>query len=194
MEPPVPGAYLAGGTAAALQVGHRESIDFDFFSPTEVQPDDISRALQASGVLLVTDIKRGTFHGLWNGVQVTWLHYPFPVIHDFVKAVDMPGFQAASLTDIALMKLVAVSQRGARKDFIDLYAIVQLGISLVDLLKLLPIKYPETQINLYHIIKSLIYFEDAEREPELRMLQPLSWESAKSFFLDVQRSLVDALH
>lgn len=145
MEPPVPGTYLAGGTASALQIGHRESIDFDFFS-------------------------------------------------DFVKAVDMPGFQAASLTDIALMKLVAVSQRGARKDFIDLYAIVQLGISLVDLLKLLPIKYPETQINLYHIIKSLIYFEDAEREPELRMLQPLPWESVKSFFLDVQRSLVDALH
>ena len=71
---------------------------------------------------------------------------------------------------------------------------MQLGISLVDLLKLLPIKYPETQINLYHIIKSLIYFEDAEREPELRMLQPLPWESVKSFFLDVQRSLADALH
>ncbi len=71
---------------------------------------------------------------------------------------------------------------------------MQLGISLVDLLELLPIKYPETQINLYHIIKSLIYFEDAEREPELRILQPLPWESVKSFFLDVQRSLVDALH
>ena len=65
------------------------------------------------------------------GTFSTWLHYPFPVIRDCVKAVDMPGFQAASLIDIALMKLVAVSQRGARKDFIDLYAIAQHDISLV---------------------------------------------------------------
>ncbi|MHB1627940.1 MAG: nucleotidyl transferase AbiEii/AbiGii toxin family protein [Bacilli bacterium] len=194
MEPPVPDAYLAGGTAVALQIGHRESIDFDFFSPREVQPDDIIRALQSSGVLLTTDIKRGTFHGIWNDVQVTWLHYPFPVIRDCVKAADMPGFQAASLIDIALMKLIAVSQRGARKDFVDLYAIAQHDILLVDLLGLLPSKYPETQINLYHIIKSLIYFEDAEREPELRMLQPISWESVKSYFMDSQRRLLDALH
>lgn len=99
----------------------------------------------------------------------------------------------ASLIDIAVMKWAAVSQRGARKDFIDLYYICRHGYDLKDLLALLPEKYPETNINYYHMIKSLSYFDDAERETMPEMMEKTGWPAVKEYFLGLQRSLLKSL-
>jgi len=187
---PVPGSYLAGGTALALMLGHRKSIDFDWFTPNEFEPGILLRDLSALGKVKVAETKKGTFHGFLDGIRVTWLRYPNPLLKPLISVEEVPGLRLASLTDIAVMKWVAVSQRGARKDFIDLYCLCRQGCNLADLLALLPEKYPGADINYYHLVKSLSYFDDAERETMPVMLERIEWPAVKEFFLGVQKKLL----
>jgi hypothetical protein len=99
----------------------------------------------------------------------------------------------ASIEDIGTMKLIAASQRGARKDFIDLYMIEKNGVSISSLIQRLPVKFPNTAINYYHIVKSLVFFDDAEQEPMPRMLHPLEWETVKNYFIQIQKQLLDSI-
>lgn len=88
------------------------------------------------------------------------------------------------------MKLTALSHRGSVKGYIDLYRIQQEGLELEDLIKLMPVKYPEAKINYYHIVKRFSYFDDAELEPLPTMLAPLNWQKLKRFFLKEQKKLL----
>lgn len=138
----------------------------------------------------VAETKKGTFHGFINGVRVTWLYYPNPLLKPLLNVEDIAGLRLASLTDIAVMKWAAVSQRGARKDFIDLYCICRHGCNLEDLFALLAEKYPAADINYYHMIKSLSYFNDAERETMPALTGRIEWPAVKEYFLEVQKKLL----
>lgn len=188
---PAPDSYLAGGTALALLLGHRESIDFDWFTPTPFASEQIESSLSQSGRLMITEAKPNTFHGILNGVQVTWLYYPRPLLEDLIVSADLPHFRLASLLDIGVMKLIAASQRGAKKDFIDLYTLEQHGISVTSLISRLSDKFPESSVNYYHIVKSLVFFEDAELEPMPRMLRSVEWDAVKNHFIRLQKPLLD---
>lgn len=187
---PVPKAYLAGGTGLALLLGHRESIDFDWFSQEKFQIQEIIDKLSTIGKVKVTETTAGTFHGFVNDIRVTWLYYPNPLIDNIIESEQIPGLKIASLKDIGLMKWIALSQRGARKDFIDLYLICQQGVTLELLCQLLPQKFPGVDINYYHLIKSLSYFTDAERELVPVMKTRFDWEIVKNYFKDKQRELL----
>lgn len=90
----------------------------------------------------------------------------------------------ALLMDVACMKLDAISARGTKRDFIDLYMILQeRGVSLPDLLRAFSKKYASMHYNLMHVKKSLVYFSDAERDPMPRMIKPLPWRTVKNFFI-----------
>lgn len=91
------------------------------------------------------------------------------------------------------MKLIAASQRGAKKDFIDLYALEQHGISVSTLISRLSDKFPGSSINYYHIVKSLVFFEDAEQEPMPRMLYAIEWNAVKDHFIRLQKPLLDCI-
>lgn len=190
--PPVPGTYLVGGTALALMCGHRESIDFNWFTAVPFKGEDIKNALLTVGELRVSEIKKGIFHGFVDGIQVTWLHYPNPMLKKFVRHPNFPNLKLASILDIAVMKWVAISDRGSRKDFIDLYFICQSqkGLTMESLLPLLEKKFPGRAINYYHTIKSLSYFEDAEQEAWPVMHMPVEWEEIKEFFRLEQAKLL----
>jgi len=188
---PVPKSYLAGGTALALILGHRKSIDFDWFSPEDFDPEQLYKGLSLLGRIRIAETRQGTFHGFINDIRVTWLYYPNPLLEPPIVVEDMPGFRLASLKDIAVMKWAAISSRGARKDFIDLYSICRKGYDLEEVLSVLPQKYPGADINLYHMIKSLSYFDDAEREVMPLMLEDISWQSVKEYFLAGQRRLIN---
>ncbi|GAX90831.1 nucleotidyl transferase AbiEii/AbiGii toxin family protein [Effusibacillus lacus] len=190
---PVKDCYLAGGTALALLLGHRESIDFDWFSPNHFSSAEIEKTLSEIGSLLVTESKSGTFHGLLDNIQVTWLRYPHPLLEPLISTPDVPGLLLASIPDIGSMKLIAASQRGARKDFIDLYAIEKSGIPISTLIQRLPEKFPDVKMNYYHIVKSLTYFDDAEREPMPRILTKTEWVNVKEFFISIQKRLLDII-
>jgi hypothetical protein len=99
-------------------------------------------------------------------------------------------FEIADVRDIALMKLAPISTRGSRKDFIDLYTILRGGLTLDECFRWLPRKYGKGRLNTYDLLKSLTYFEDAEREPMPRMLEPFDWRECKAFFVREAHALV----
>jgi len=99
-------------------------------------------------------------------------------------------FDIADIRDIALMKLAAITNRGSRKDFVDLFFILQRGPALRDHLALMVKKYGAERTNLYQVVVSLTYFEDAEEEPMPEMLEPFDWEQCKSFFVRECRMIV----
>lgn len=95
---------------------------------------------------------------------------------------DFLGVNILDLRDIAAMKIVAISDRGTKRDFIDLYYICKDNINLEDILKFYDRKYAKLASNLMHIQKSLVYFADAEKQPMPKMLKPCKWQEVKSFF------------
>ena len=187
---PLPGSYLAGGTALALILGHRQSIDLDWFCADHFDPEQLARQLSGLDTFEISDAAKGTLHGIFGGLRITWLYYPNPLLNDLVTTSEMPALKLASLKDIAVMKLAALSHRGSAKDFIDLYVLAKNDISLQQVIKDMPAKFPEKQINNYHIIKSLSYFDDAESEPLPSMFIEFDWPALKNYFLEEQTKLM----
>jgi predicted nucleotidyltransferase component of viral defense system len=172
--------YLAGGTALSLQLGHRLSVDLDFFSPTEDIPT-IRPALEkalASFSPVLADSAWGNLVYLARNVRVGFYGYGCELV---APLVETPESRLASIEDIALMKLDALLARAARKDFYDLYFICQ-KISLRHILDLAPRKYPSTRDFETQTVKRLVYFENAEQDVEPQMLSPVTWEQVKNFF------------
>ena len=117
--------YMVGGTALSLQLGLRESYDFDFCVKSEFNNEILLDELKSIGNVEVIQNQKGTCDVLLNGVQVSFFYYPNKVLNDFEKIEEMPNLKMASILDIAVMKLVAIGGRGARKDFFDLYNIIK---------------------------------------------------------------------
>ena len=178
--------YMAGGTALSLQTGYRESFDFDFFTPSEFNTDLLIEELSKIGELKVTNYMHdGTLHCLLDGVQVTFLRYRYPLIRPIVYTDRLPMVGLASIEDIAAMKMMAISQRGAKKDFYDLYCICQdCHFSLQDVFALLNSKYKNTNYNAAHIAMSLKYFDDAESQVLPKTFVKCDWDTIKKFFLE----------
>jgi len=172
--------YLAGGTALALHIGHRLSIDLDWFITTFENQEKLFQKLRESGI--VFDIKfvdAGTVYLEIDTVQVSFIGYNYPMLHPPISmTVPYDGVKLAATDDIACMKLSAIASRGSRKDFIDLYFLINLFRSLEGYLKLYMQKYQNRDIG--HVIRSLVYFQDAEAEPETIMLKPFDWQDMKA--------------
>ena len=182
--------YLAGGTALALQTGIRESFDFDFFVQTEFDENLLIQELDEIGELEVTTCRKGTVHVILNGVQLTFLYFKNKLVADKIAVEEIRGLYLASIKDIAIMKLIAISQRGTKKDFFDLYYICNnFSITITDILNMLNIKYDENKINYAHIIQSLAYFEDAEDENLPKVFIDYNWEIIKEYYIKEQKKI-----
>jgi hypothetical protein len=181
------GWTLAGGTGLALHLGHRVSEGFDFFKTTSVALSKLLETLREQGPCEVLQQEERTLTVLLRGIKISL----FQVRDAFLfPAVSHSFFQVADVRDIALMKLVAIINRGSRKDFVDLYCILRRGQSLQELFSLLPAKYGEGRINEYQLLKSLCCFDEAEQEPQLVMLEPFNWRDCKAFFLREARAII----
>ncbi len=174
------GWVLAGGTGLAFRFGHRISEDLDFF---RTDMDDVRLlhpvlARQGDYETLQEDV-----HTLTVIIHKTKLSF-FNVRDPFLfSSTPHRFFSVADTRDIALMKLAAISGRGSRKDFIDLYMILRERPTLKEYFDWLPRKYGASRVNIYHIAKSLAYFEDADHEPMPRMMVPFKWNECKKFFM-----------
>lgn len=172
--------YLAGGTAVALHLGHRLSYDLDFFTPEQSFPADLPRReLGHRGELAVTQEDAGTFLGTFNEVRISFFIYPYSLLE---TPVELQGIQIAGLPDLAAMKLDAISSRGKKRDFIDLYQICQDAFSIEQAIQHFEQKYVGVNYSMVHLLKSLTYFEDAEDDPLPQMLAPLEWADVRHFF------------
>lgn len=167
--------YLAGGTALALELGHRKSDDLDWFSAKQFSNEKIKKELSEIGAFELTSEESGTIHGVLDKVKISFLEYRYGMLYPFVL------FENANLADerdIAAMKIDAVSSRGSRKDFVDIYFLLK-RYSISDLVGFFEEKYKNIQFNKLHILKSMVFFADAEAEPMPIMMKKVDWEEIK---------------
>ena len=184
--PELSGFYLAGGTAIAHHLNHRTSVDLDLFSRTDdVDLDAVGRgalaALDEGEVVAATDATLTLRAGI---VEVDIVRYPYPLLAETVPGPE--GFDVPGLEDLAVMKLAAIAKRGVFRDFWDLYAILQEGsVSLDSALDGYIRRFGLSASDLYHVLRSLTYFDDAEAELVMpRGLTPTLWERITRFFQD----------
>jgi len=148
--------YLAGGTALALQIGHRESVDFDFFCERSFDTAELFSHL----VSVLPDCQKdfeedNTLYITSHSVKCSFITYEYPLITDCVQT---PSLRLAWLPDIAAMKLSAIQQRSTQKDYIDLYFLLK-QYSLKELLDFYSQKFGATT-NPILIRKYLTFFDD----------------------------------
>ncbi|NCA94167.1 MAG: hypothetical protein EOM84_03200 [Sphingobacteriia bacterium] len=167
--------YLAGGTALAIHLGHRMSIDLDFFSRSDFSIEKIKKELSLLGDVVVNDQEDGTLNASLDGVKISFLRYDYAQLYPYVVFENV---NLADERDIAAMKIDAASSRGSKKDFIDLYFLLE-KYSLVELIVFFEKKFSDIKYNKLHILKSLVYFSDAEAEPMPMMLKEVSWQKVK---------------
>lgn len=183
-------AYLAGGTALALQLGHRISVDLDFFTKIDFDEKILSRDLTVIKNFKQDGLARKTVWGNIGKIKFSYFYYKYPLLK---KTILFEGIQLASLEDIAAMKINAVEDRGTKRDFIDLYFLAQ-KFNLEKMLEFYNEKYKTLDDHLYSILRSLDYFADAEAdERPLEMLIPVSWEEVKKFFKSESMRLAKTL-
>ncbi len=155
--------YLAGGTGLALQIGHRDSVDFDFFSNNSFDPNKMIERLSkifSQNLFKVTQIEKNTLSILLNSeIKISFMTYDYPLLNPLISTEYL---NIASIPDIACMKLSTIMQRSAFKDYVDLYEIMKI-YSLKQLILFVKKKYP--MIDSTVILKSLSYLEDITDEP-----------------------------
>jgi hypothetical protein len=171
--------YLGGGTAIALYLGHRRSIDFDWFIQKPLgDPMLLAQDIRSQGIDFTTSkVEPGTLHGSLSGVRNSFLEYPYPLLSPSVKLEDF-DCSLASLDDLACMKLSALAQRGSKKDFVDIYALALKHKPLPDILTLYKRKYSVEDMS--HVLYGLAYFDDADSERMPRMLWKTDWKTIKT--------------
>ena len=148
---------LVGGTAIALHIGHRESIDFDFFSSNKFDAFNIKKRIMNFKTIDKTIVSKSyEFTFLLNGVKITFFHYPFKVDCeiDFNRTLKMP-----SLLTLAAMKAYALGRRAKWKDYVDLYFIMKDFHSLQEIIKQAK-KIFGDEFNEKIFRTQLSYFED----------------------------------
>jgi len=182
--------YLAGGSAAALHLGHRVSVDLDFFSEQAYEVEPLVQQLQILGRLTVQQQSPGTMVGRLETVRISFFAYPYPLLEE---PILVDGVRVASLLDIALMKIVAIGQRGRMRDFVDLYFICRAGCSLDELLRRISQKYATVSYPSYHLLRALTYFDDAEGDEPPKMLVDFDWAEVKRFFGEEVQQLMETL-
>jgi len=175
--PPFSKFYLAGGTGLALRLGHRRSVDFDFFSEESFDEEALLAVLKGHSPRVLSRAP-STLDLLLLEIKVSFIGYPYPLLFSTDRFSTV---EVADARDIACMKLRAVASRGTRRDFVDHYVAAN-EYSLGEILSWFVRKYTGIEYSRLHLLKSLTYFDDAEADPPLEMLTEISWADVKDFF------------
>ena len=176
------GWYLAGGTALALRAGHRRSVDLDFFTTKRTfNTGTFIARLTEDGDWSTSSEEDGAVYGEYRGAKVSFIANPL-----FIPGSSAPAYGYITVlppADIAVMKILAISRRGRKRDFFDLYWCVQNIEPLQNIVGRVPVQYPTASENMHHLLKGLVYFEDAEEDPKPEIYFKASWKDIKSFFI-----------
>lgn len=176
--------YLAGGTALALELGHRISLDFDFYIEGEFDPETLLQDFQkhSKNVQLIREAKNTLILSIDN-IEVSLFSYPYPLISPLIK---IPEVNLASMEDICAMKIVAIIQRGTKRDFIDIYFLTK-RFALERVFTLAQKKY-KGLFNKYLALQALTYFTDADKEKDgqrAKTLIGISWDEIKKELIKI---------
>lgn len=182
-EPALCELRLVGGTALALQYGHRSSIDLDLFGKIDIDAYELQEILSKHGMLRVENETKIIHQYIIDNIKVDVVNYPFEWI---TPMIEDEGVRLASPMDIAAMKVNAIEGRGTKKDFIDMYMLLQ-HYSLEEILGFYQQKYPNHSI--FRALRSLTYFEDAEDQFMPRMFIDDTWEDIKQFIVNKVKTI-----
>ncbi len=176
---------LVGGTALAIQLGHRRSIDLDFFTRKSFSPDELlDKLTRASlGAIVLNARAEHTLNLTVANVKIDLIRYDYPLIEPPLRADQ---YQMLAIPDIAAMKLAAVTNRGSKKDFVDLSFLLD-RYEMSELLSFYKRKFPNH--DTFFVLRSLTYFDDAELEPDPIMIDPREWTTAKDAIISAIRSM-----
>lgn len=169
--------YLAGGTGLYCYYQHRESRDLYFFTRSEFDEGRVREELKAVGAKIVS-LAKGTVYANIGSTKFSFISFGYDMLKPLL---DAEGFKVASVDDIAAMKMSAITQRGAKRDFVDIcYIMKETKWSGADIVSLSLRKFPE--LNRMLLLKSIMYFEDAEEELMPKMLKrAFTWKEIKEF-------------
>lgn len=188
------GFYLAGGTGLALQLGHRKSLDFDFYKKEQFNPENLQTIIVSQFSPKLVELIQNTKGFLevhLNDIEITFFLYPYNII----QLYEYDFGNLASIADIAAMKLIAIVQRGTKRDFIDIYCLMK-EMGLKKMLEAVRKKYPG--YNIYVGLQALLYFEDAEKigntyKNRFNPLEKSNWKEVKKYITQqvfaIQREL-----
>ena len=164
--------YLVGGTALSLQIGHRISVDIDLFTNESFDSIMLSAELKQK-YNFKENLNRGYFlQGQIDGVKVDILKYPYKPLNPII---EIENVRMVSPADIASMKMAAITNRGRKRDFIDLFFLLK-QFSLKQIIDWYQQKY---DAEIFMLLQSLVYFDDADGDIDLNMIAPLDWEEVK---------------
>jgi predicted nucleotidyltransferase component of viral defense system len=173
--------FLVGGTALALQIGHRFSVDLDLFSQSSFDTQQLTQHLENNYYFQLLSVAPNTVMALVENVKVDFITHAYPLVKELLLE---NGLRFASSLDIAAMKLNAIAHSGQRiKDFYDIYFLLEY-FSLKDLLDAYVIKYSKS--NPIIALKGLTYFDDIRLEEDKPILRK------KRSFATVKRRLEQA--
>jgi hypothetical protein len=175
---------LVGGTSLALQLGHRKSIDLDFFGKINFAELNRNETFNQFREVVTIKLSANINVLLINGIKVDFVNYSYPWLE---PALSNNGIRLAGLKDIAAMKLAAVTGRGSKKDFIDIYFLLE-KFTLSDLMSFYKEKYVDG--SEYMVLKSLAYFEDAENDPMPEMIEDVNWEDVKMAIIKEVKDII----
>ncbi len=180
--------YLAGGTALALQIGHRKSFDLDFFTQKDINVNDLAAYLskELKGEIISTG--ENTVNSEVNNIRVSFISFKYKLIRRFTK---YSGIKLASFEDIACMKCSAISQRAEKKDFFDLYEILK-KLQPMELRNLLTEKFQTNGFNPYYMAKTFFYLDEVEKSPDPVSLNGTTWQMVKNYLIKNQSKILKA--
>ena len=169
---------LVGGTSLSLQMGHRNSIDIDLFGDSEIDSDLFIEKLMTFGEVKVIQSTKNILITKINEIKVDFVNYKYPLLKDYLL---IENIRMLSTKDIVAMKLNAIAGRGSKKDFIDLYFLLE-EFSIKEILTFYEKKYKDGSV--FMVQKSLTYFEDANPQLNPKMFKPFDWEECKQKIIE----------
>lgn len=177
--------YLVGGTALALNYGHRISVDLDFFTDKEFDTRALIDSLKDKFPIRVLSQVKNSLTIDLRSVKTDFIRHNYPLLKPIVRVNEI---KMASVEDIAAMKFNSTMNRGSKKDFYDIYELLN-HFSLQELLTLYISKYDFSSQLI--VLKSLVYFDDADQEPDPVLTKPTSWEMIKKRITEAVRALTN---
>lgn len=178
-------AYLAGGTALALHLGHRVSYDLDFFTPDVFEENAMVNKIALAGEFVADKVDWRTVLGTFEKMKFSLFYYEYPLV---AETVEFEGIRIVQPPDTAAMKLLAISDRGMKRDFVDLYFMRDM-FPLEQVFEWYGQKFGRLEERRYHLLRGLAYFEDADQDKQLNMIAPMDWDQVKEYFTDEVKRL-----
>ena len=176
-QPELKDFALAGGTSLSLQIGHRISLDLDFFGNSPFEINEMLDLLHLLGNVSILKQSRNILITEVNGVKVDFVNYRYPLLRNIL---EIDGIRLVSTADIAAMKFGAVAGRGRKRDFTDIYFLLQ-EFSLAEMMSFYNAKYDDGSEMM--VARSLTYFDDADGDQDMQMLKKAPWNTVKKTIL-----------